>query len=146
LSSTLYTLGYTGIEPQEILDAAKRVDAIIADIRISPRSRHPQWNGHALRGAWGSHYLHLPVLGNKNYKGEYGIGVMLKNPELGADTVLALLVNRPVILLCACPNWETCHRRNAAEFIQQRRPTLSVIHLSTSDLRALGLPTQQSLF
>lgn len=145
--NTLYTLGYTGIEPHEILEAAKRVNAIIADIRISPRSRHPQWNGQTLAKDWDGYYTHIPALGNKNYKGEYGEGIMLKNPAQGAAQVIALLVARPVILMCACPDWHTCHRRVAADFIAAQYPDpLLVIHLSASDLRALGSPIQQSLF
>jgi len=142
----LYTLGYTGIEPQEIIDAAARINASIADIRYSARSRHPQWSKNTLRTAWGSRYLHISGLGNKNYKGDLGHGIMLANPILGGEIVLALLPQQPVILMCACPNWETCHRRNAAEFIVQMRPNVEVIHLTAKSLRALGNPIQQSLF
>lgn len=143
---TLYTLGYTGIQPQEIADAAQRAGAIIADIRISPRSRHPQWDGQALKRDWGSSYVHIPQLGNRNYKGDFDTGIMLANPELGCQIVQTWLHRMPVILLCACEHWETCHRRDAAEFISLHTPGLTIMHLNHDTLRALGYPTQISLF
>ena len=143
---TLYTLGYTGIQPQEIADAAQRAGAVIADIRISPRSRHPQWDGETLKKVWGSSYVHIPQLGNKNYKGDYGVGIMLAKPDSGAQLVQVWLNRMPVILLCACEHWMTCHRRNAAEYIAARNPGLEVVHLTHETLRALGHPMQFSLF
>jgi len=142
----LYTFGYTGIEPQEILEAAQRISGTVADIRISPRSRHPQWDGRTLAEAWGRCYVHIPQLGNKNYKGQYGTGIMLANPQAGRQLVLAHLTRGPVMLMCACPSWETCHRRDAAEYILQSQPNLEVIHLTADALRALGKPVQFSLF
>ena len=142
----LYTFGYTGLQPAEIFAAAARVDAMIADIRYSPHSRHEQWNGRTLGREWGSRYLHIGELGNRNYKGEMGEGIMLASPQLGSAIVLEQLRFRPVMLMCACPNWETCHRRAAAEFIQQRDTGLTVVHLTADTLRSLGGLQQLSLF
>lgn len=115
--NTLYTVGYSRLQPSDILRVAERFDALIADIRISPRSRLPVWNQKPLQAAWGERYVYIPELGNRNYKGEYGDGVVLDNPERGAERVLGLLEQHPVILMCACFDWHTCHRRDAADFI-----------------------------
>ena len=137
--NTLYTLGYTRLKPDEILRAAERLDAVIADIRIAPRSRHPMWNGAKMRAAWRERYVHIPELGNENYKGDRGDGVMLANPEAGSSRVLDLLARQSVILLCACADWQTCHRRAAAELIGERAG-VEVTHLSVEDVRRLASP------
>ena len=132
----LYTLGYTGLKPTEIVQAAERLDAIIADIRFSPRSRHPMWHGTKMQAAWGERYIHLPELGNVNYKRDRGDGIILADPEAGRARALDLLARQPVILLCACVDWKTCHRRDAAELIAQRSG-VDIRHLSREDVRRL---------
>ncbi len=131
--NTLYTVGYSRLQPSDILRTAERLDALIADIRISPRSRVPVWNQKPLQAAWGQRYIYIPELGNRNYKGDYGDGVVLDNPERGAAWVLALLEQQPVILLCACFDWQTCHRREAAALIAQHT-AVTVIHLTHADV------------
>lgn len=37
----LYTFGYTGKSPDELRALAAQLDALVADIRFSPRSRVP---------------------------------------------------------------------------------------------------------
>ncbi len=139
MSYSLYTLGYTGLKPDEILRAADALGAIIADIRIAPRSRHAMWNKSKLAAAWGERYVHIPELGNRNYKGEFGEGVMLVDAEAGGAQVNRLLEAQPVILMCACEDWHTCHRRSAAELIQARTG-VEVAHLSAEDVRRLSDP------
>ena len=130
----LYTLGYSGLTPEAILRAAVRLNAIVADIRISPRSRHPMWNGPKMQAAWGDRYMHIPELGNLNYKGKRGEDVILADAEAGCARVLELLTRHSVILLCACSDWRTCHRRDAAALIAQRS-NAEPIHLSSSEVR-----------
>ena len=137
--NTLYTLGYTGLKPDEILHAAEQLNAVIADIRIAPRSRHPMWNGAKMRVTWSDRYIHIPELGNENYKGDRGEGIMLANPEAGVSRVLDLLARQSVILLCACADWQTCHRREAAALIGERAG-VEVTHLSVEDVRRLASP------
>ena len=130
---TLYTVGYSRLHPADILCVAERLDALIADIRISPHSRLPVWNQKPLQAAWGRRYVYIPELGNRNYKGEAGAGVILADPERGTAHVLALLEQQSVILLCGCFDWQTCHRREAAVLIAQHT-ALTVIHLTHADV------------
>lgn len=121
----LYTFGYSGRRPEELLALAEQLDAIITDIRFSPRSRVPQWSGGRLVRFLGDRYCHLPALGNRNYKG----GPMeLVDPETGIAQVADLLAHQPVVLLCVCADVERCHRRLAAEAITARYG-VSVTHL-----------------
>lgn len=64
----LYTFGYSGKQPEELLALAEQLDAIVADIRFSPRSRVPHWNSGRLARLLGDRYRHLPALGNRSYK------------------------------------------------------------------------------
>lgn len=142
MPNTIYTAGYTGLTPALLLDAAKRLDAVLVDVRISPRSRHPMWNGAALAKEWGERYAHIKALGNKNYKGDYGEGIMLLDSDAGVKQIAPLLEKRSVILLCACEHWETCHRRDAAEVVGERTG-LKVVHLSAADIKQPQPPAQQ---
>lgn len=131
---TLYTIGYTSLTPDLILKKAIDLDALIADIRISPLSRVPHWTKAQLERAWTGRYIHIRELGNKNYKGEFGEGVLLVDPDEGANRVIKLLGVQPVMLMCACKDWQTCHRKNAAQEIADRYG-VEVIHLLAADVR-----------
>ncbi len=113
----LYTFGYTGRSPDELRALAAQLDALVADIRFSPRSRVPHWSGGRLASLLGDRYRHLPALGNRNYKGG---PVELVDLEVGVAQVAELLARQPVILLCACADVQRCHRRLAAEAIVAR--------------------------
>jgi uncharacterized protein (DUF488 family) len=113
----LYTFGYSGKQPDELLALAEQLDAIVVDIRFSPRSRVPQWSGGRLARLLGDRYCHLPALGNRNYKGG---PIELVDLETGIAQVADLLAHQPVILLCVCGDVQHCHRRLAAEAIAAR--------------------------
>lgn len=146
--NTLYTLGYTGIKPAQLLAKAIELQAIVLDTRYSPRSRAPQWNGMELARLLGQHYQHAPALGNINYKN--GGPIEINMPRVGTQQVVSMLVTQSVILLCACPEVSTCHRRVVAEMVQAACQC-EVIHLGKGDLASdepakPDKPMQQSLF
>lgn len=149
MMNTLYTLGYTGLKPEMLLQQATVLNALIADIRFAPRSRVAHWNGLALRDTLGQRYTHIPELGNTEYKRPGHIS--LKEPERGVQRVVSILAMMPVILLCACEEYHTCHRRVAADLIRAACGC-EVIHLTQKDLKnrdaqtAKPLPRQQTLF
>lgn len=124
---TIYTLGYTGMKPDAILDVAEALDAYIVDTRISPRSRARHWNGGVMVKNWGARYVHLEALGNLHYKtpGE----IVIKDLETGLDQLAELLSERSVILLCACADHRQCHRTTVANAAADRF-NLPVVHLS----------------
>lgn len=116
----LLTLGYT--EP----DAMSRLDAFLAqpdtgliDIRYSPRSRwHPKFTQAALLQRYGSlKYGHCRELGNVNYN-KPGEPIKLYAPEEGVRLVIRLLQSGySLVLLCACKEYEHCHRKTAYDLI-----------------------------
>ena len=114
---TLYTFGYSGRTPHELQTLAEQLNAVVVDIRFSPRSRIPDWSGGRLQKLLGDRYHHLPALGNRNYKGG---PVEFVDLETGVVEVGQLLRQQPVILLCVCADVQRCHRRPAAEAIAAR--------------------------
>lgn len=114
MTRQVYTIGYSGRKPEEIKRIVRDMDAVLFDIRFSPRSRIPQWAGSnvsALVGA-GS-YRHLEALGNSNYKGDGPVEIV--NYSAGLAAILAS--DRPVILMCACTDPTTCHRTVVAHML-----------------------------
>jgi uncharacterized protein (DUF488 family) len=96
---------------------AEQLDAVVVDIRFSPRSRNPHWTAGRLTSLLGERYRHLAVLGNRNYKGG---PIEFVDLEEGVVKVGELLREQPVILLCVCADVERCHRLPAAEAIAAR--------------------------
>lgn len=143
--NTLYTAGYTGLKPSDLLVAALALDAKLVDVRISPYSRVPYWIGTAMRGAWGDRYQHIRELGNKNYKNP-SEGILLVDPDEGTLKLASILKHQPAIILCACEDHHTCHRSTAAHEMEDRY-AVTVVHLSKDDIRNYGKPAAQpSLF
>lgn len=113
----IYTYGYSGRTPHELQTLAEQLQAVVADIRFSPRSRIPDWSGGRLQKLLGDRYRHLPALGNRNYRGG---PVEFVDLATGVVEVGELLRQQPVILLCVCADVQRCHRLPAAEAIVTR--------------------------
>jgi uncharacterized protein (DUF488 family) len=130
MPNTLYTLGYTG-NSIDHLKALVEQGAVILDIRMSPRSRVPQWNQGNLLRVLSSAYKWQPALGNRNYKN--GGPIEISEPELGLWILKTSLSHKPVILLYACPNVETCHRKTVADMAISAGIVSTVRHLGPGE-------------
>jgi hypothetical protein len=118
MANTFYTAGYTGHTPAQLKEAAETLGAIVFDARFSAWSRNPDWTRPNLERVFDrSTYRYVPEFGNKNYKGEFGNGIMLSNYEGGK----AILRNagKPVILLCMCRELVGCHRNTVREQLER---------------------------
>lgn len=114
----LYDAGYNEIRDPKLLEAAaEKLDAIIFDARFSPFSKNPAWSGHNLEKAIGDRYSHVKSLGNKNYKGG---PIDFVDLDAGLKALAFVLEHKSVILLCACPNRLTCHRKSIADEFEKR--------------------------
>lgn len=138
MNKLLLTAGYTGLKPENLHRAAEIADAYLVDIRISPYSRVPYWMGSHLKVLWGSRYVHVPTLGNINYKNPAD-GIRLKDPDTGTLRLLELMQTKRVILFCACKDPTTCHRSVAAQEMEDRY-NVQVIHLTTRDILNMKNP------
>lgn len=123
----IYTVGYNaGWTPEALQREAQYLNARVLDIRMNPTSTKVQWRKQELIALLGGAYRHLPELGNVNYAN--GGPINLANPAQAVERVRHWLTEGPVILLCACPNWQTCHRREAADFLAEHTGA-QVVHL-----------------
>ena len=68
MTQTVFTTGYGGKKPDDIMDILVEANAILFDIRFSPRSRNPVWSGKQMKAFFGDRYQHVNALGNKNFK------------------------------------------------------------------------------
>lgn len=124
--NTLYTLGYAGWTLEQVKQKVEELGAWLVDIRFSPTSRLPQWRANTLYHVLGpQQYFHLKALGNPNYKGG---PIELLDPESGLLQVQSMMESRSVILMCACKNVHTCHRKVAAAFLSERLGA-PIVHL-----------------
>lgn len=122
-----YAIGYSGRSVAEVRALAERLDATILDVRLSPRSRRPEWSGRNLTEALGDRYLHAPMLGNRNYQGgPVGIVNLIEGIALIAEHP------RPVILMCLCADWRTCHRTLIGKALRQRGYIVTELGMANS--------------
>jgi hypothetical protein len=114
--SSFYTTGYTGKRVEDLPALLDFHDAVLADIRFAPHSRHLQWRKDYLKILLKDRYRHVPALGNRNYK--TGGTIQIHNPEIGIRLIESWETN--VILLCACADLEKCHRRIVKADLERR--------------------------
>ena len=113
MTQRVYTLGYSGRKPAEILQIAEELDATVFDVRFSPRSRVPHWSRKRLTEFLGDRYRHVRALGNRNYRGG-----PIELEDFPAGLELIQDSERPVILMCACKDPAICHRSTIADMLR----------------------------
>jgi uncharacterized protein (DUF488 family) len=141
----LYDIGYQSIDRDLLFAAIQRLNAVLVDVRYSPRSRDVKWNGASLADLLKDSYVHIPEFGNKNYKGD---SIELANPEAGLLMLYQIVFERPAILMCACWNRDWCHRKLVAKLFESKYGMVSQ-GLKTLDLKAIAgqpEPEQMPLF
>jgi uncharacterized protein (DUF488 family) len=130
MTGTLYAFGYAGFRESDDLHAllGDRAD-VVADIRLVPLSRDPTWSRRTRQTveAAGYDYIHVPGLGNANYKN--GGPVKLADPAAASAIIERLVRGENVAIMCVCWNPATCHRRHVADLVRKRLPSLEVIDL-----------------
>jgi hypothetical protein len=114
--SNFYTTGYTGKAVEQLPGLLDFYDAVLADIRFAPHSRHLQWTKNYLALMLKERYRHVAALGNRNYKTAGAI--QIHNLEIGIRLIQSWEKN--VILLCACQDLENCHRRVVKNELEKR--------------------------
>lgn len=134
---TIYTLGYIGSTPDDIRLFVDTTGALLVDTRMNPFSRAPQWQGYAIERSVGEgNYLQCKALGNRNYRNDGPI--VLAEPALAAQFLLGVMQTRNIILMCGCKDVRACHRKVAAETLQEvwarlikNRLDAEIVHLPT---------------
>jgi uncharacterized protein (DUF488 family) len=120
MTRQLHTLGYAAPDAEQQLATLMADPSILlVDIRYNPRSRwRPQWNKKALQAAWGDRYRHVQALGNVNYRLP-DAPIQLLDADAGIQWAgETLQAGYSLILLCACRDYERCHRKTVKELIE----------------------------
>ncbi len=91
---TIYTLGYSGWKLDDIRATVDRLDAVLIDVRMVPRSRVPQWSCYSLSREFGHRYAWVRELGNENYKGTFE-QIKIANFPAGEKRLRELLALSP---------------------------------------------------
>ncbi len=111
----------------------------LVDIRYSRSSYQEEWSGACLRRHFRKSYHAVPELGDVNHLAP-GNPIQLADPSAGLSKVgLLLEAGFDCLLLCACPDWQRCHRRLVADLLTQVYPQLAVTHLMPDEC-AVDLP------
>lgn len=112
----IYTTGYSGKSVDDLRALAERLNAVVVDIRLRPQSRwQPKWNKSSLSILLEDRYIWVGELGNVKYKEKQ---IEIKDLDAGLEKVLA--IERDVILLCSCSEYENCHRKTVADALRER--------------------------
>jgi hypothetical protein len=131
----IYTFGYANFTVEQLKAKALELNAIVVDTRFKPFSRVPEWNVRKLAAALEAHDVPYVAygtwFGNVNYKN--GGPIQLADPMGAKAAVLGMLSQRPIVLLCQCWSWATCHRNEVAKLVQTWSGS-DVIHLVGKDL------------
>ncbi len=105
----IYTLGYNAWSREGIAEKIAELDAWLVDVRFSARSARAGFDEADLRAFFPS-YVRVRELGNKAFREGR---IELLDPPRGIARIAELVAERPVLLICACRNIESCHRRVA---------------------------------
>lgn len=127
--SKIYSIGYQGITPQRLQAIAEGLDAVVFDVRSSPRSRKKGFGGNQLRELLGARYEQHKELGGWE--------------EIAEQALVDLaLEERNVILMCQEEAPGECHRFHKIAVPLLQATGLDVVHIyqdeliDTSDLLA----------
>ena len=131
----IFTIGYLGWKKQSLIDILKKNDIkTLVDVRRSPKSKNPDWNGSAL--------LPLCRLNGVEYVSFTNLGLEYKdwhNPEWRtaykkyAETNIELTkqqlskLTQPVALMCKEKKHVNCHRSILAEVLKNHG--YDVVHI-----------------
>ena len=135
---TIYTLGYSGWKLDDIRATVDRLDAVLVDVRMVPRSRVPHWSAYSLSREFGHRYAWVRELANVNYKGTFE-QIKIADFPAGEKRLRELLAPSPargasggktIILLCGCKDVTQCHRKLLAERLAEAW-VANVVHLTT---------------
>ena len=115
----IYTAGYNNWTDDSFKEITDELNAVVIDIRYSANAFLPFWTKKYLQKMFGDRYKHIPQLGNKNYRYR---GFQIEIDDINKCNIVIDLMRSGTncILLCACVDYEKCHRKIVAEEIQKR--------------------------
>lgn len=135
----IYTLGYSGWKLDDVATVLDRLDGILIDVRMVPRSRNPAFNVNYLAKTFTNRYKWLRQFGNVNYKN--GGPIAIVDFDAGTAELKPLAdQGKAIILLCGCPNIDVCHRKVLADRLASRWGA-EIVHLTPRNRQVGSQPT-----
>ncbi len=142
----IFSLGYSGVKPEELQAVVEQYDLMVVDIRYSPRSMNVEWTRKRLMDRFGERYVHIRELGNTEYKSGN-----INYADLGAGLALAReqLEDHSLIILCACSDVVHCHRLPVVALLSEQTG-VPIVFWTAADIHRMategGAPIQLSFF
>jgi len=127
----VYPIGYTNSSSMtHIKILMEQENVLLIDTRYSPKSRMAEWRSESLQAQFGGRYRQAGrYLGNLNYQGG---PIRIVNPIVGIKGLkMYLKEGYDLILLCACSNYEQCHRKTIVDLLTASLPEVEVIQPDT---------------
>ncbi len=109
---TVWHVGYRdGWTLAALAGRVKELDAVLVDVRRSAGPPQSAWSAARFAEVLGERYRWLPALGNRNYR-DPAAPIVLADEERGLDQLGRLLTHYvAIVIMCACSDYEVCHRR-----------------------------------
>jgi PRTRC genetic system protein C len=125
----VYTFGSQGKSVADLKAHMASTGAMVVDIRYTHHDNDPAWDKANLSKVLpNQQYVHLPSLGNVNYRTPNG-SIQIADIGIGISLITLPMARGPVILLCSCPQPETCHRQVVADELVSRGLASIIVHL-----------------
>ena len=112
MTKQVFTIGYVGLQYEQILELVTEHNAVLFDIRFNAYSRAAKWRKASLMEYFDERYRHLNEFGNADYKSG---GMRIANYDAGKKAVEES--EYPVILMCGCKDPAECHRTVVGEML-----------------------------
>jgi len=120
LIPTIYTVGYHGLASiAELLARFGQLsgDVHIVDVRAYPNSGSYVFRSDRMSEYFGRRYVSLTALGNPSRRLPWQPPDWDRAALAVAGVAAAVDAGRTVVLLCACPRTQDCHRLAVAEAV-----------------------------
>jgi hypothetical protein len=137
------TIGYHQLQAWQIMTRMVYEHGwYLVDICSDRRSYLDEWSAASLWGHFRYSYHAVPELGTlqAQHTDQPVQSVQLADPATGLEKITTWLeAGYNCLLLCACPDWQYCHRKQVAQLLQQVYPPLEVTRL-VPDACVVDLP------
>lgn len=133
MTGKIIPFGYSTPGARERLDALMQDEkAYLVDIRFSTASKKkPEWSEAILSDRY-ARYMWIKALGNERRfekrPTNAPIPIKIFHPEIGIPRLInGLKQGYNLILLCTCPNYETCHSKVVVDMVRKQLPEVEIV-------------------
>ncbi len=117
MKGKIIPFGYANSGVTELERLMKDVNTYLVDIRLSPQSQWQDFNKGSLQARFPNRYMHMPELGNVNYRNR--LPIQIASPDQGiARLINGIRQGYTIVLMCGCKEYESCHRHTVVNLLQ----------------------------